>query len=124
MFFRKHRGHKFVAKADQDSYDFTKVDLDTDYTIHDLDVSGIVDKGAKAVVLWVAFRSPTVPAECRFSSKGYGGVYLKDLHVINVADVTKGFMTIVPLTNTGLFSYQIANETWTLININVVAWFV
>jgi len=53
----KTQGMKFFAKPDQQSYDFELEDFTRDYQYHDLDLSGIIPAGTKAVLLWGAFKS-------------------------------------------------------------------
>ncbi len=71
---------QFVAKADQQSYDFVKADFTTDYAYHDLDLSGIIPVGTVAVFLYGAYKSDSFDAEGSFATKGYTGIFLKSLH--------------------------------------------
>lgn len=117
-------GHRFFVKADQESYDFLKTDLTTDYQYHDLDLSGIIPAGAVAVLLWGAFKGDVANAEVCLAKAGYSGNYLKALFFQPVVDQGHGFSAIIPVSPDRKIKYRISNVNWIYINLQVVGWFV
>lgn len=116
-------GQRFHAKADQESYDFLKTDLTTDYQYHDLDLSSIIPAGAVAVLLWCAFKGDVAGAEVCLAKAGYSGNYLKALFFQPVADKGSGFSAIIPVSHDRKIKYRISYVNWVYVSINVVGWF-
>lgn len=116
-------GHRFFVKPDQESYDFHKTDLTTDYQYHDLDLSGIIPVGTVAVLLWGAFKGDVADAEVCLAKAGYSGNYLKSLHFQPVANHGTGFSTIIPVSPDRKIKYRISNVNWVYVSFNIVGWF-
>jgi len=117
-------GQRFHAKADQESYDFLKTDLTTDYQYHDLDLSSIIPAGTVAVLLWGAFKGDVAHAEVCLAKAGYSGNYLKALFFQPIVNEGFGFSTIIPVSSDRKIKYRISNVNWIYINLQVVGWFV
>lgn len=124
MFFRRRAGHKYIVKADQQSYDFTHADLTTDYTLRDLDLSSIIPKGTVLVHLWISFKTDTANSEARFSTTGYTGVYLKHMFFQSVVTVGIGNDVWIPVGADRKISYKASNVNYAYFNINIVGWLI
>ena len=114
---------KLFTKADQESYDFLKTDLTTDYQYHDLDLSNIIPPGTIAVQIWGAFKSDTVQSEISLATKGYSGNYLKALFFQPIVNEGFGFSTILPVSKDRKIKYRISDVNWVYINLQIVCWF-
>jgi len=117
-------GQRLMVKADQESYDFVKTDLTTDYQYHDLDLSGIIPAGTTAVLLWGAFKGNTNNVEVCLARAGYSGNYLKGLFIQQVAYIGHGFSAIIPVSPDLKIKYRISNVTYDYINLQVAGWFI
>lgn len=124
MFFMKRRGHRLVVRDEQDGYDFTLTDFTIDNNWHDLDLSGIVDKGSIAALIHVTPYSTDGAATIYLSKKGFTEPYIASYHLMQ-------FMTPFPFEAlvaldpvTGKCQYKLGTGTWVYINVSVLSWFV
>jgi len=119
----KAYGQRFFAKTDQESYDFLKTDLTTDYQYHDLDLSSIIPPGTVAVLMWGAFKGDVAHAEVNLTRAGYSGNYLKALFFQPIVNEGFGFSAIIPVSPDRKIKYRISNVNWVYVNLNIVGWF-
>lgn len=123
MFFRK-KPLQFIGRGDPAVYDFTLTDFTTNDAYHDLDLSAIIPKGTKLVLLRVVL----------IADAGYRSFHLRtngQSNEINRAycrTVTGGSgasadLYVVPDAN-GVIEYKASNITWTNIDICIAGWFV
>jgi homoserine acetyltransferase len=119
----KSQGMKFFAKPDQQSYDFTLSDFTRDYQYHDLDLSGIIPAGTKAVLLWGAFKSDTADCEGSFAQSGHTGEYLKSIRFEPVANIGCNIDCLMPVNTDRKIRYRFSNVNYLYINLNIVAYF-
>ncbi len=112
----------FVDRGDPAAHDFIKTDFTRDGAWHELDLSGIVPAGAKAVSLALTIRSSTVMALCKFRTKGNANEINRSMAWTQVANIWVGNDLVVPLSSDRKIEYNIANIVWTFIKLNVKGW--
>ena len=120
----KPHGTQFLKKPDQQTYDFTLTDFTRDYQYHDLDLSAKVPAGAKAVMLWGAYKSDTPDCEANFAQNVHTGEYLKDIFFQHVANIGTTLDSTIPLDGDRIIQYRFSNVTYQYINISVVGWWI
>ena len=111
------------AKPDQQTYDFELEDFTRDYQYHDLDLSGIIPAGTKAVLLWGAFKSDTADCEGSLAQSGHTGAYLKSIRFEPVAGIGCNIDCLMPIHPDRKIRYRFSNVNYNYINLNIVAYF-
>jgi len=121
----KAQGIHFLAKAEQQSYDFTLNDFTRDDQYHDLDLSSLIPAGTKAVLLWGAYKSDTADCECRLVQYGHTGTYRKVLRHQHVVNIGQDIDCLMPVDSNRKIKYAFSSvPTYVYINLSVVAYFV
>jgi len=121
----KTQGIHFLAKADQQSYDFTLTDFTRDDSYHDLDLSSLIPAGTKAVLLWGAYKSDTADCECSLAQYGHTGTYLKSITHQHVVNTGTNIDCLIPVDSNRKIQYRFSSApTYVYINLNIVAYFV
>jgi hypothetical protein len=114
----------FVDRGDPSAHDFAVGDLTTDGSWHDLDLSGIVPAGAKAVLLGVQVIDDTVNVGIGFrrhgNSYGINAGYFMEI----VANGNLRGTLIVPCDSNRVIEYLANNNIFSTINITVMGWFI
>lgn len=112
----------FIDRGDPDSPDFSANGFVKDGNWHDLDLSSIVPKGAKAVTLTVLIVVTETTKALRFRKKG-------NLNVPNisqmwnlVANLPYTADLIVACNSNRVIEYLVDPSTWTDIEITVKGW--
>lgn len=112
----------YVDRGDPAAYDFAVGDLTTDASWRDLDLSGIVPSGAKAVLLKTLLQSANPGDAIRYRLKG-------NSNTINAcgcealrANVARTRMGITSLDANRVIQYNADNIAWTSLSIVVRGW--
>ena len=117
---------KFTDRGDPASYDFAVGDLTTDGTWKTagsgLDLSGIVDAGATAVLLRVHVIDDALGSTIEFRKSGSSNAINISMVEPPVVNVSLYADLIVPLASDRIVEYKGANVTFTTINIAVKGW--
>jgi len=114
--------HMYVDRGDPASYDFAKTDLTIDGAWHDLDLSAIVPKTARAVLLVGHVEGNAVDWEIEFKKYGqtndinHGG--METLR----ANVERCRIMIVAMDNNQKVQYKVDNQNWTTLDLAVRGW--
>ncbi len=112
----------FVDRGDPAGYDYAKENLTIDGAWHDMDLSHIVSKYAKAVFIIGHLEGPAVDWKIAFRKKGnvneiaHGG--METLR----ANVERHRSSIVALDEDCVIQYKADNQTWTTLNLAVKGW--
>ena len=124
MFFSRPAGHKFVNRGDPDSYDYDANDFIIDGMWHDLDISSIIPKNAKLVLLRIRFKA--IETSKFFEFRTNNQVYINNI-VSLYTTVTNIFVCgdvfVTPDSN-GIIDYCITTNTTATINVCIAGWFV
>lgn len=112
----------FHDRGDATDWDFEVGDLNTNGAYHDLDLSGIVPAGAKAVALYVYIADDAVNSYLWFRKNGNANSYNRSLLRIQVANVYYDTNIVVACDTNRVIEYLAANVTWVAISILVIGW--
>ena len=114
--------HMYVDRGDPADYDFDKEDLDLDGAWHDLDLSAIVPKIARAVFIIGHVEGNGIDWTIMFRKKGntneinHGG-----METIR-ANVERHRSSIVAIGNDQIIEYKADNQAWATLNLGVRGW--
>ena len=112
----------FEDRGDPAVYDYAKEDLTIDGAWHDLDLSSIVPKCAKAVFIIGHLLGPGADWKISFRKKGnvneinHGG--METLR----ANVTRHRSSTVACDVNRVIQYKVDNQAWTTLDLAVRAW--
>jgi len=112
----------FVNRGDAAGYDFTLATLTADGVLHDLDLSGIIPAGTKAVLLQYSIRADDTDVNVNLKTKGFVNFYNATLLSTQTANVVmSGTVVIMPDENRKC-SYWIEAGTFDLVALTVGGW--
>jgi len=112
----------YVDRGDPSSYDYAKEDLTIDGAWHDMDLSGIVPAGAKAVFIIGHLQGNGADWTIMFRKKGnvnevnHGG--METLR----ANVERHRSSIIALDTNRVIQYKVDNQAWTTLDLAVRGW--
>ena len=112
----------FVDRGDADSADFDLFSLTTDNNWHDLDLSGIVPAGAKAVLVTVVLLSATASTSLTLRKKGNTLEVNVARMTTTVANLTHIADLACPISTTRFIQYNILDIPWTFLSLSVKGW--
>jgi hypothetical protein len=113
----------YVDRGDPALADFYVDDfITTDGLEHDLDLSGIVPAGAKAVSLTIKVQDNATGSYIRFRSNGNTNTISAFLLATQVADVPNYQNAIVALDANRVIEYKCNIRTFTILRVSVVGW--
>ena len=124
MFFSRPSGHKFVSRGDPSVVDFDKDDLTSDGGYHDLDLSAIIPKNTKLILLRVKCESSLGTLDLMVRKKGNTNEINSDYNIIAITDVPSYQTLLVVPNNDRVIEYKTTFGTYTVLNITVGGWFV
>ena len=116
------RGGVYVDRGDAAVYDFLVGDLTTDGVKHDLDLSGIIPLGTKAVLLKMNIVDNLTGKYISVFKKGYTGVNTAPIRTQAAGVITDGHF-IVAVDNNRKCEYITSNTAFTGISILVTGWY-
>lgn len=105
--------------GDSTAVDFTEADLTTDGTWYDLDLSSVIPKGAKWVILAVEVKDNAAASELLFRKNGYYNDKNVGRIATQVANISTYSDIIVQVDKDGKIEYKGSNLAFTAINITV-----
>lgn len=114
----------YVDRGDPAAADFTRPNLDTDGSIHDMDLSSIVPEGAIAVYLRCNFSATGIGIAFTFTEKGNSNVinYLRQY-----TQASEGYIVLegfVALDANRVISYKTSNDAFASYSVSVRGWFI
>jgi hypothetical protein len=112
----------FENRGDPAAADFTQVDLTTDGSWHELDLSGIVPVGAKAVLLTFGIVDNAANSIFRFRKKGNVNIVNITEARTQVANVAIYTMAVCAVDEERKIEYYGSNVVFTGIAITVSGW--
>ncbi len=116
----------FVDRGDPSAYDFTLTDFTTDGNwktgANALDLSGIVDVDAKAVLVNVSIQDGSINQHIQLRESGNSNAYNKSIVRTQVSNQTIDMDMIIGYNSDQKIEYQGANTTFTGINMVVRGW--
>lgn len=112
----------FVDRGDPVGFDFAVGDFITDGTWRDLDLSGIVPAGAKAVSLKVYVEDNLVGQSFLLRENGNTNPYNAPIILTQIANVPCGADLIVVCDSNRVVEYFASNTTWTALFLVVKCW--
>jgi len=114
----------FVSRGNTTNYDFDVTDFTTDGNQHDLDLSGIVPEGAKAVLLRLSLADDAANSYIQFRPRGQPNIYNSSVCYTQVAGITDDKDLITPLPADRKLTYSSTNTTFLSIDIVVKGWWI
>jgi hypothetical protein len=116
----------FISRGDPAAYDFTLGDFTTDSTWNDLDLSGIVTAGAKAVLIYIRLVDDNANQEFAFRESGNTETYNKGALRTQVGGLTIDSDFIIPYNANEKVEYMAVNPPggFTAINVLVKGWWI
>lgn len=112
----------FVDRGDPASSDFSKGDLTTDNSWHDLDLSAIVAKGAASVLLQVRVEGPDANKRIGFRKNGNANNWNAGFARIIQTAYREDYDLVIPCDANRVIEYRAHNIVWTTIEITVKGW--
>lgn len=123
MFFKNKKGMDFVDVGDPSAVHFNKDDLILDGEYHELDLSGIIPKAARLVMIMVRLEGSAGYPDFKIRRKGNVNTIADD--IIRVITVnTPYFETLtVACGSDGIIEYRGKVATYTTCNLIIRGWF-
>lgn len=114
----------FVDRGDPAAWDYTLNDFTRDAAWHDLDLSGIVPAGAKAIAVFMKIKSNVVGSNLRLRTNG--NVNTSNLTELKtqVANVIISFDVVTIPDGNRVVEYYASLAVWTDISLIVKGWWV
>lgn len=116
----------FVIRQEQDlpvTFDFVVGDFTTDASWHDLDLSGIIPEGAKAVLIKMTTYQGSVGTKFLMKKKGtIDGNCIDTETQVNLRD--ERAQGIIGVDENRKVQYWGSNNVWGYINIIIMGWFI
>lgn len=112
----------YFDRGDPASQDFTKTDFTLDLAWHELDLSGIVPVGTKAVSLIVMIRSGTLYKQIQLRKAGNVNAIARGVSVVFGANVTIFQDIVCSVSADRKIEYLCSTEPVTTLNISVKGW--
>ncbi|GAI52661.1 unnamed protein product, partial [marine sediment metagenome] len=112
----------FVDRGDPFAVDFNTGDFTTDDAWHDLDLSGIVPEGAKAILFYLHIAGDVVDSRAIFKTKGKLWDRTSGQAVVQVSNMDLIGDYVVAVGADRKLQYKIANITWLVIFFTVKGW--
>jgi len=117
-------GKGFVNRGDPAAWDWDKTDLTTDETWNDLDCSGVVPAGAKAVLLKAFISDDAVGSYLRFRRKGNSNdINRSEVRTYVISEYHFGDL-VVPCDTDRFIQYYGKNVAFTAIYLVIGGWFI
>jgi len=114
----------FFDRGDPSDFDFTITDFVTDGNAHDLDLSSIVPRGAKAVLIRVGIIDDAVSSWIYFYKKGNTNQFNASIIYCQVSNVAIWNDRIVIPDSNSKISYITYNTTFSGIYVIVAGWWI
>lgn len=122
MFWRK-RPINYYNRGDPAAADFAHTDLTIDNAWHDLDLSGIIPKNTKVVLLRIVLTCDAAWRNVLFRTKGNSN----EINCSYLRNFSAGseipFDVIVSPDSSGIIEYKVTPDTWSKLTITVAGWF-
>jgi len=118
------KSSNFVDRGDPAAYDMLVGDFTTDATWRDIDLSAIVPKGAKAVLLRVKLNDDVAGSHLYLRQNGKVQIINAALIQQQVPNQTIDNDLIVPLDADAVIEYSGANLAFIAINLIVRGWWI
>lgn len=112
----------FVDRGDPAIEDFNSGDITDDDAWHDMDLSGIVPAGAKAVAISVSMLAVQTGLAFYLRRKGNANAFNVAVGYTQVAYLAKGLDLVVPLDGDRFIQYNAANGNWLVLDVTVKGW--
>lgn len=116
------KGKCFVDRGDPAAADFDKTDFTADATYRDLDLSGIVPEGAKAVVFLLYIDNALVGSPARFRTAGNANEVNTAQASTQVAGIPLVVDLVCPLSAARHIEYYFRAVVWINIFFTVKGW--
>lgn len=123
MFFSRPTGHKYIDRGDPAAHDFAVGDLTANGNWHDLDLSSVIPKSAKLVILSVITRNGATGSTIQFRKKGNSDALNISLARCFIANANIYSDIIVSPNTTGVIEYLATAVVFEVLSINVRGWF-
>ena len=117
----KNHGY-FVSRGDLGSYDFTTPDFITDGKEHDLDLSHIVEKGARAVLMGTSVYDEKPDTFITFKAKENQNNINISLTGVIIKNVVTYLDLICSIGRSRILTYKATKTSWTWIYLYVKGW--
>ena len=114
----------YVDRGDPAAYDYTQATLTTDGTWRDLDLSGIVPAGAKAVSINLLLADDVAGSFFALRKNGNTNAFLQTPFYIQVVGRLSGHTVTVACDTNRVIEYFASNLTWSTITIVVNGWWI
>lgn len=124
MFFSRRTGSKLFDRGDPSALDFEVGDLTLNATWQDLDLSGIIPKGACSVSIGVAIKTSLANKWLKLRKKGnVNDINVEKIACLNDNQTTARTLTVTP-NKDGIIQYNGVAATWSILDMGVRRWIV
>ncbi len=112
----------FRDRGDPAAADYTLTDFTTDGTWRDLDLSGIVPAGAKAVLLYIRIKDDLTDRVFGLRKNGNSNAFNTYALNTQVANLSVYDEATVACDSNRIIEYNFTNTTWTSVDVTVRGW--
>ena len=116
------KGLRFVDRGDPATVDFGLGDFTADDTWHELDLSGIVDEGTKAIAFCITCRNTNPQRRAMFKKKGNVNVGSLSILYSQNANIYFGINCTCPLSTDGKIEYNLNAGGWNCFDFRTLGW--
>lgn len=114
--------HSFVDRGDPAAVDYITGDFTKDNTWYELDLSGVVPAGAKAVAITIVVFTTAVGSELSFRRAGNLRTINKATIMTQVANIFLANDLVIAVDSDRKIEYRASVATWVVINVSVKGW--
>lgn len=116
------RAPGFTDRGDPDAYDYAKEDLTIDGAWHDMDLSGIISKYARAVLIIGHLQGNGADWHIKFRKKGNVNEVNHDGMETVRANIERHRSSIVALDSDRKIQYKVDDQAWDTLDLAIRAW--
>ena len=124
MFASKKAEHKYIDRGDPSSADFAVGDLTEDGSYHDLDLSVIIPKTAKLVLLRIEIKIVEGGINGIFRKKGNCNELNAEKFFTLIGGYPRFFTFKLSCNSEGVIEYKVDSGYWIIFNITVGGWWI
>lgn len=122
MFFSRPAGHKYVGRGDPSTVDFDKDDLTQDGNYHDLDLSAIIPKNIKLLILRLTVNTLEASISGMFRTKSNSNEINVEQFYTLVGGNPRYFTFLLSPNSSRIIEYKLGSASWSVCNITICGW--
>lgn len=113
----------YVHRPEVFGYDWVKGDLTLDGSFYTLDASAIVPENATGILLKVEIRATAAEKWMFFRKNGFTNWFSTNNVNTQVANIYRDDEAIIGIDSDRKFQYALADNTFNVVNLTILGWF-